>query len=286
VGSPFRSVADQLFVDRAVALQVPYARPDVKLASCTISTAQEAGWTWDIGLRQRRGLGYVYSSRHSDADRAEQVLRAHIGPTAEGLTARHLRFEVGYRPVQWIGNCVAVGLSGGFLEPLESSGIGLIETACYLIAHLFPGDGVMPPVARTFNELMAARYARVVDFLKLHYALTQRRDTAFWIENADPATRSDALTDKLALWRSRPPHRLDFIADLEMYATASWQYVLYGMQYPTRLDDPARWPDMAAARREFATLRQVGARAVLDLPDHRALLDQINDATAGLARAG
>jgi tryptophan halogenase len=145
---------------------------------------------------------------------------------------------------------------------------------------------VMPPVARTFNELMAARYARVVDFLKLHYALTQRRDTAFWIENADPATRSDALTDKLALWRSRPPHRLDFIADLEMYATASWQYVLYGMQYPTRLDDPARWPDMAAARREFATLRQVGARAVLDLPDHRALLDQINDATAGLARAG
>lgn len=281
LGSAFRNVNDILFVDRAVAVQVPYERSDAPIASYTISTAQEAGWTWDIGLHRRRGVGYVYSSRYTDEARAEQVLRSYIGPACAGLTPRFLKLNVGYRPVQWVRNCVAVGLSAGFLEPLESSGIGLIETAAYLIAYLFPFDGNLEPVAKQFNQLMRARFERIVDFIKMHYCLTQRGDAPFWVDNTDPATVPDTLREKLAMWRCRPPHRLDFIADLEMYQPASWQFVLYGMEYGTDLE-PVRacYPRFEDARREFAMIRQVSERAVADLPPHRALVEHV------YARAG
>jgi tryptophan halogenase len=276
LGAPFRDINDILFVDRAVAMQVPYGRPDAPIASYTISSAQEAGWTWDIGLHRRRGIGYVYSSRYSDDTRAEQVLRSYIGPACEGLTPRFLKLKVGYRPVQWVKNCVAVGLSAGFLEPLESSGIGLIEMAAYLIAYLFPFNGDTAPVANLFNQLMRARFERIVDFVKMHYCLTQRTDTQFWIDNADPRSVPDTLKEKLAMWRCRPPHRLDFVTDLEMYLPSSWQFVLYGMEYETDLA-PVRacYPRLEDARREFQMIRQVSERALADLPPHRALVEHV-----------
>jgi tryptophan halogenase len=274
LGSPFRNINDVLFVDRALAMQVPYALPDTPIPSYTISTAQEAGWTWDIGLHQRRGIGYVYSSRHSDDARAEQVLRAYIGPASEELTPRLLKFNVGYREAQWVKNCVAVGLSSGFFEPLESSGIGLVEMAAYLIGHLFPFNGDLAPVARLFNEQMTARYERIVDFIKMHYCLTQRRDTPFWIDNADPQTIPDSLKRKLAMWRCRPPHRLDFIADLEMYPPSSWQYILYGMEFHTDLSaNRAVYSRLAEACEEFRMIAQMSQRALADLPPHRALVE-------------
>ena len=277
LGSPFKSVADHLFVDRALAIQVPYDRPDAPIASYTISTAHEAGWTWDIGLKERRGLGYVYSSRHTDDSRAEAVLRAHLGGEGAELSVRQLKFEVGYRERQWVKNCVAVGLSGGFLEPLESSGIGLIETAAYLIAHLFPHDGRMDHTARLFNDLMSQRYARVVDFLKMHYCLSRRTDSSFWTDNTDQASVPDSLRERLEMWRCRPPHRLDFITDLEMYLPASWQFVLYGMEYETDMSGArGGYPRRAAAHEEFATLRKMSGHAVNDLPGHRDLVERLH----------
>ena len=154
LGSPFHSKKDTLFVDRAVAINAPYARADAPIASYTISTAQEAGWTWDIGLQSRRGVGYVYSTRHTDDSRAEEVLRSYIGPTADGIEARVLKFESGYRPEPWHKNCVAVGLSGGFVEPLESTGIALVEMAAYLLTHLFPADGDMVFIARAAEPML------------------------------------------------------------------------------------------------------------------------------------
>jgi tryptophan halogenase len=276
LGSPFRSAKDTLFVDRAVAIQVPYARADAPIPSYTISTAHEAGWTWDIGLHSRRGVGYVYSTRHTDDVRAEQVLRDYIGPAAQGLSARVLRFEAGHRPAQWVKNCVAVGLSAGFVEPLESTGIGLIEIAAYLIAHLLPRDGEMARTARLFNESMSARYERIFDFIKMHYCLSARRDSTFWIDNADAASIPASLQDRLAMWRCRPPHRLDFVSDIEMFQPASWQYILYGMEFRTDLE-PARatYAQADAARREFEMIRALGAHAVNDLPDHRALVEAL-----------
>ena len=282
LGSTFHSVNDVLFVDRALAMQVPYERPDAPIPSYTISTAHEAGWTWDIGLHERRGIGYVYSSRYTDDARAEQVLRNYIGPASEQLNPRQLKLNVGYRETHWIKNCVAVGLSGGFLEPLESSGIGLIETAAYLVSYLFPFNGDMAPLAKTFNEMMKARYERIVDFVKMHYCLTQRTDNQFWIDNADPASSTQSLRDKLAMWRSRPPHRMDFVVDYEMYPPSSWQYVLYGMEFPTQLHATQRaLPHFEAARKEFQMIEQVSQHALKDLPTHRALVEHfVRRATA------
>ncbi len=276
LGSPFRNLNDVLFVNRAVAVQVPYERADTPIPSYTISTAHEAGWTWDIGLHQRRGVGYVYSSRHTDDARAEQLLRTYIGPACDGLNPRLLKLNVGYREVQWVKNCVSVGLAAGFLEPLESSGIGLIETAAYLIGYLFPANGDTAPAAKVFNEFMKARYERIVDFIKMHYCLTQRTDSPFWIDNADPLTMPESLKEKLAMWRCRPPHRLDFITDLEMYPPSSWQYVLYGMEFATDLHPSrAAYPRFDEAQAEFRMIQQVSQRALADLPPHRALVEQI-----------
>jgi len=285
LGVPLRSLRDVLFVDRAVALQVPYERPDAPIPSYTLSTAHEAGWTWDIGLQQRRGVGYVYASRYTDDQQAEQVLRRYIGPASEGLDARRLTLEVGYREQQWVKNCVAVGLSSGFLEPLEASGIGLIEIAAYLIGYLFPANGHTEPVARQFNAMMSARYERIVDFIKLHYCLSQRTDSAFWRDNTDPRSIPATLQDKLAMWRCRPPHRLDFVSDFEMYPSSSWQYVLYGMEYATDLHHArAAHPRWDEARAEFAMIQQVSQRALADLPTHRALVSHFC-ARAPAARA-
>ncbi len=276
MGTPFHSVNDVLFVDSALAMQVPYVRADAPIVSYTIATAQESGWTWDIGLHDRRGIGYVYSSRYTDDTRAEQVLRKHIGPMADGLEARKLRLNVGYREQHWVKNCVAVGLSGGFLEPLESSGIGLIETAAYLVSYLFPRDGNMEPVAKQYNYMMKARYERIVDFVKMHFCLTQRTDTPFWVDNANARSIPPSLQEKLAMWRYRPPHRLDFIIDLEMYPPSSWQYVLYGMEFKTDMTaSRAAYPRMEEARQEFAMIPKMAGRALDDLPGHRALVEEL-----------
>jgi tryptophan halogenase len=274
MGVPFKSLKDVLFVDRALAMQVPYPEAGTPIPSFTISTAHEAGWTWDIGLQQRRGVGHVYASDYTDDARAEQVLRQYIGAASDRLEPRLLKFEVGYRERHWVKNCVAVGLSGGFIEPLESSGIGLIETAAYLIGYLFPFNGDCAAVAPLFNQLMRERYERVVDFVKMHYCLSQRSDSRFWIDNTDPRSIPESLRAKLAMWRSRPPHRLDFITDLEMYPPSSWQYVLYGMEFDTELHAGATSAaGMEMARAEMRTIAQMAQRARADLPSHRDLVE-------------
>lgn len=264
------------FVDRALAMQIPYATETTPIPSYTISTAHEAGWAWDIGLQQRRGTGYVFSSRHTSEERAEHILRNYLGAASDNLEPRLLKLNVGYRETQWIKNCVAVGLSGGFLEPLESSGVGLIETAAYLIGYLFPFNGDLAPVAKTFNAHMKARYERIIDFIKMHYCLTQRQDHAFWRDNAAAASIPESLQEKLAMWKCRPPGRMDFITDLEMYPPSSWQYVLYGMEFQTQMyANPVSHPRFEEARREFHTIAQMAERALGNLPDHRMLVEHL-----------
>jgi len=272
---PFKSVKHHLFTDRAVTIQVPYERPDAPIESCTVSTAQEAGWTWDIGLESRRGVGYVYSSDHTDEDRAEQVLRSYIGSMAEGLNARKLKFDTGYREKQWVGNCVAVGLSAGFFEPLESTGIMLIEVAAHLIADLFPWEGSMRPAANLFNRLMAHRYERIVDFLKLHYCLSKRPEQ-FWQDNADPASIPESLLEKLEMWRFRPPSRFDFVGDYETFLPISYQAVLYGMGFVTNLEAAsASYGAKKTAATRFGEIGAMVPRAMAELPSHRDLISRI-----------
>ena len=128
-------------------------------------------------------------------------------PKKKSGCSRRLRFTTGYRETPWIGNCVAVGLAAGFFEPLESTGIMLIEIAAAMIADLHtPDPDGMAAAARRYNAMMSERHARIVDFLKLHYALS-RRPESYWRDTADPRSWSETLRDHLAQWARRPVSR-------------------------------------------------------------------------------
>jgi hypothetical protein len=278
-----------LFNDRALALQVPYPDPAAPIACQTVSTAQRNGWIWDIGLSARRGVGHVYSSAHTGDDEAEAALRAYIarsgGPPAADLPApRRIDIEPGYRRRFWHRNCVAVGLSSGFIEPLEASSLVLVELAATAIADDLPVDReAMDIVARRFNEAFAYRWERVIDFLKLHYALSRRRDSAYWRDHARQDSMSERLRELLVLWRHRAPSRYDLPHGEEIFSSASYRYVLCGMGFrpaptPVRLRPEAR----AQAEEGFREAAELSHRMIRALPDHRALIDHIR--TRGLPR--
>jgi len=273
LGVPFKSSRSVLFCDTALAMQVPYSNAEDPVASYTISTAHEAGWTWDIGLDSRRGIGYVYSSAHTDDERAEQVLSAYVGDAAKDVSARKIRFESGYRETHWRHNCVAIGLSSGFFEPLEATGIILTEVAVATLARLFPWGGDFEVSARQFNHLMSRRYERALAFIKAHYCTSDRRDSAFWRDNKDAGSIPDELQDLLARWRHRPPGEVDFDLNVDLFTEHSWQYVLYGMGYKTDLAPRAglyKYRD--EARQAFAEIRRQADFARRALPTHRELL--------------
>uniref|UniRef100_UPI0035CB624E tryptophan halogenase family protein n=1 Tax=uncultured Sphingomonas sp. TaxID=158754 RepID=UPI0035CB624E len=277
LGEPIKSVRSTLFTDRAITAKLPYAAPRAPLSSFTGATAHEAGWIWDIGLAEAHGVGCVYSSAHIDEDRAAQILHRYLGVAPGTVATRTLAFEPGYRERQWIGNCVAVGLAGGFLEPLEATGIVMIEAAVAMIAEMLPQAGPIDAPARRFNALMRARYDNVVTFLKLHYCLSRRREP-FWRDNADRATWPDALAELVDQWRYRPPGRFDFTLDTETFAFFNYQYVLYGMDQDASLSAGLNLlPNAEAAERHFARIRSLGERALEELLPNRELLDSIRD---------
>lgn len=269
-----------LFNDRALAMQVPYADPADEIASQTTATAQDGGWIWDIGLPTRRGVGHVYSSAHASDDGAEAALRAYVAATAPGVEpppARRLRFEPGYRERFWHRNCVAVGLSAGFVEPLEASAIALVELSAHMLSEqLPPTRAAMDIVARRFNDAFTYRWERTVEFLKLHYVLTRRTGSAFWRDHVEPDSVPDRLGEQLALWRHRPPSRHDLQRGEEVFPSASYQYVLYGMGFRPEPAAPRRSSAPDVADPYFRETAQLAGRMLSALPGHRQLLTHIS----------
>lgn len=277
-GIPYVGVGDVLFCDTAVAAQVPYPAADAPIASHTLATAREAGWIWDIGLPTRRGVGYVYSSAHTTAEAARQTLADYIRHTGGApQEPRTIALNPGYRQTFWHRNCVAVGISAGFIEPLEASALALIELAARMIGdELPPTRELMDVVARRFNERFRTRWGRIVDFLKLHYLLSRREDSAFWPDNRAPDSVPDRLRELLELWRFRPPGSRDFPEIEEIFPAASHQYVLYGMGF--RPDGPGhrrRLDDPQAARQCFQAVAQQTRRYLAGLPSNRELLEHV-----------
>lgn len=278
---PFVSRADVLFNDSALAVQVPYASADSPIASQTNSTARPAGWIWDIGLQSRRGVGYTYSSAHtSDAD-AERVLRQYVmatgGAGSMEYEPRKIAFESGHRKTFWHRNCVAVGMSAGFLEPLEASALVMIELAGQMISEEFPANRhAMGMIAKRYNETFSYRWDRIIDFLKLHYVLSRRDDSEFWRQNRLPGSMPDSLAEKLELWRHRAPWLRDFDHQDEIFSAASYQYVLYGMGFQTQVRHTARHAGNAkTAMRLFAQNHERANRVIGGLPGNRELLSAI-----------
>ena len=268
-----------LFNDTALAVQVPYAAEDSAIASQTLATAQTSGWVWDIGLPTRRGVGHVYSSAHTTDAAAEQALRTYVESTGgpKDITPRKLSFRPGYRQKFWHRNCVAIGLSAGFVEPLEASALALVELSAAMLSEEMPATrAAMDIVARRFNDTFSYRWERVIDFLKLHYALTRRQDSAYWRDHAAPASVPERLRDLLTLWRHRPPSRHDFARVEELFPSASYQYVLYGMGFRPEPGAYDRNRNDAALADEFFREAAALTRKMLPaLPSNRELVDHV-----------
>ncbi|NJC33042.1 hypothetical protein GGR88_000516 [Sphingomonas jejuensis] len=281
---PFVDRRDILPNDRALAAQVPVAA-DSMIASQTDATAHRAGWIWDIGLPTRRGIGCVYASAFMDDDEAAEVLAAYIAQAVPGSTIspaafRRLAFRSGHRARFWERNCLALGLSAGFLEPLEASAIVLIELSLDALLDDFPPDReTMAIQADRFNALFRERWDRIVEFLKLHYVLSERSEP-YWLAHRTADSVPPRLAAMMRLWRHRAPSRRDLPLAEELFPAASYQYVLYGMGFPPPPPPLVRPEGQGAAGRLLRQVAERGRGLAASLPTNRAYLDALRAATA------
>lgn len=232
---PWVSFSDWLPCDRAVAFPVAHAAENAPLRSYTTATAQDAGWTWEIDLQTRSGTGYVYASRFCSDDEAVATLQRHNAGRTALAEPRLLRMRVGHAARAWEQNCLALGLAGGFIEPLESTGIYLIEWVLQLfVDHVAPaGDSTV--CRDRLNCAVGDVYEELRDFIVAHYALSQRRDTPFWRACTDPASIPPRLSELLHLWDAKLPTPTDLDKRLSLFGPANWTYILAGLhRLPSR----------------------------------------------------
>ncbi|PHR60073.1 MAG: tryptophan halogenase [Robiginitomaculum sp.] len=298
LGVGFEDCSQFLFCDRAAVMQIPYEDyfPS-QVRPYTTATAQSAGWIWDIPMSTRRSIGYVHSSSFISKDQAEREVHAYEGKHAEKYPIRFVNFKVGRRKQSWKGNCIAIGLSGGFIEPLESTGIYLADLASVMLAEHFPfTDNSMDAMAFRFNRIMSNRFYEILDFINMHYCLTRRTDTEFWKTVQRPEHITDRLAAKLEFWKLKLPSSADFedqffpgqsmtssvaaadgrpaVDTAGLWNHESYEAILYGMdfrgpEFKTLLGDkrpPSRMP-------EFMIQRLQGARQ--KLPPHHIWLNRV-----------
>ncbi len=211
LGVPFVDCSQWLLCNRAVTMHVDYDKhyPGY-VRPYTTATALSAGWVWEIPLQNTRSLGYVHSSDFISEEDAERELRAFEGAHADAMSSRVVRFKVGRRERVWAGNCVAIGLAGGFIEPLESTGLYLSDLASVMLAEHFPYTDDYEAMAFRVNRILANRFYEIMDFINMHYCLTRRTDTAFWREVQKRERINDRLQAKLDYWKLKPPSPADF----------------------------------------------------------------------------
>ena len=283
---PFQSRQAYLFNDTALAAQVPYTEDDQAIQSCTHSTAQTAGWIWDIGLPTRRGIGHVYSSAHISEDKATAQLLAYIkkiagDKAAASVVPRKIPFQPGHRQEFWHRNCVAIGMSSGFIEPLEASALVMIELAAGMIAdQLPPTREIMDIVAKRYNRKFLRHWDQIIEFLKLHYVLSARNDSPYWQENRAAESIPAKLSEQLLLWHYRSPWHPDAEAVDDLFPTASYQYILYGMGFRTVPGHTCSHQQDQRQRQAAELFRQNAARAkqlLTAMPGNRELLNKVRE---------
>jgi len=225
---PFRSFAENLFNDAAVVLPTPQVE---NIGSQTVSTALKYGWAWEIPLTHRVGNGYVYSSSFCSADDAETELRKHLGLQDSDVEARHLRMKVGRVERHWHRNCLAVGLSQGFIEPLEATALNIVCNTVYRFMDTVDADGSFGGQGRdAFNERVNTEFELIRDYIVAHYVLNSRCDTAYWTQNAQNTNVSDTLREILRIWTSGQnlSGALESGKLRSSYTPRSWHCILAG----------------------------------------------------------
>ncbi|AXR05556.1 tryptophan halogenase family protein [Salinimonas sediminis] len=267
LGVGYEDWSHWLAADRAVAVQTELTSAPVPY---TKSIAHPAGWQWQIPLQHRMGNGLVYSSRFMDAQQAQDVLLDNL-PGAPVADVRHLAFKTGRRHKAWHKNCVAIGLSSGFLEPLESTSIHLITTAILRLMKLFPFGNEYTQQAARFNAETSFEVEAVRDFIILHYHATQRTDSDFW-NFYRMLDIPDSLRHRMQLFSENAYVWPD---EVGLFRTDSWVQVMLGQGlYPKQHHGAGRLLDQHGLEQQLANIRQAIQKMVTKMPQHHDFITQ------------
>jgi tryptophan halogenase len=241
----------------------------------TRSTAQVAGWQWRIPLQHRTGNGYVYSSAHISDDEAARVLLSNIdgAPLAD---PRPLRFKAGHRKKSWIKNVVALGLASGFLEPLESTSIHMVQSGIARLMSLFPTRRFDQLEIGRYNELTVQEYVDIRDFLILHYNSVEREDSEFW-NSCRAMSVPERLTRKVEMFRRTGRVIRE---QNELFSETSWLAVMIGQGvFPEAYHPFADMLSDSETLERLAHIREVVANTAAMMPLQRDFLQQIGAAS-------
>lgn len=208
LGEPFEGYGDYLLNDRAAVMQIPHKDPRV-IAPTTRATGFSAGWNFNIPLTTRVGTGYVFSSQFLDDDKAIEELLAFYGDQAKGAEPRIIRMRTGRVRNAWVKNCIALGLSSGFIEPLEATAIFMSDLGVRWLLHYMPTQDFEPELANAYNRQIRRLYEEVRDLVQLHYHLNNRQDSAYWKAAREDMKLSDRLSENLKIWKHATPEALD-----------------------------------------------------------------------------
>ncbi|MDE2182765.1 MAG: tryptophan 7-halogenase [Alphaproteobacteria bacterium] len=252
--------------DRALAVASEPAQP---LPSYTLATARPSGWQWRIPLQHRLGHGQVYCSGFASEAAAHDELMAAVGGEALG-EATALRFATGRRKKAWVKNCLALGLASGFLEPLESTSIHLIQRGIAMLLKFFPNRDFEQADIDRYNRIFEFEFGRARDFLLMHYTHT-RRDGAFW-EHCRSIPLTDSLKEKIELFRS---HGRILREDTELFPIQSWLFVMIGQGIAPRGYDPlADGLDAEKITTHLEEMRRTVKQCAAAMPSHQAFIER------------
>jgi len=266
LGTRFLPFGENLFNDRAVVMPTPNTGAT---NPHTTATAMSAGWVWHIPLTSRTGNGYVYSSRYIDDDDAETELRRHLGTLDDPTLTRRLEMKVGRVETTWTGNCLAIGLAQGFIEPLEATALHIVQAT---VEGFIDTDGD-PAQRKAFNARIARRYEGIRDYIVCHYKVSQRTGSPYWRDAAALDTLSDELKSVLTAWY----RGADLVAEIDrlgiapFYSALSWHCLLAG--YGTFPDDAKIGPPGDdIARHDMTAIDDFLRRCALNFEPHDAAL--------------
>ncbi|HUX74744.1 MAG TPA: tryptophan halogenase family protein [Steroidobacteraceae bacterium] len=271
--TPFISFAENLFNDAAVAMPTPVEK---SVPSETVSTAMKYGWAWRIPLTDRFGNGYVYSTQFCSPDAAERELREHLGLLNADTPARHLKMKIGRMAEHWRKNCLAVGLSQGFIEPLEATALLFIQQTAETFVEVITQGDCSDSAHQRFNARVNEHFEGTRDYIVTHYKTNSRADTDYWRENATNLRLSDPLKQLLSLWMSgkgiAPAVREQALG--KGYPVFSWYALMAGMGiFPDAAELRAPRGEEGAFR--LAEIDDLLDRSAANYPDHAATLQCI-----------
>ena len=233
---PFENLNKYLLNDRAIAARVPYVDKSRELVTYTNCTALSAGWVWSIPLWSRIGTGYVYSSAFLSKSEAEAEYRAFLGAErVKDLVFNHIEIRTGRHARAWVGNCIGVGISYGFLEPLESTGLSLTQLSIFDLVAALSSNVPLPVEREMYNKRQGNLFDSTRDFIMAHYVLTTREDSPYWRHVRRENGLTDSLVERLLDARTNSYDKLERSPHV-FYGSANWNTILSGMGFYG--DDP------------------------------------------------